>query len=49
MVTIEGTQPDSPKVQQHPEQYLRAIVTMTTVGYGDITPVTGFESSFPPA
>lgn len=38
---IEGTQPDS-QFNNIPNSIYWAIVTMTTVGYGDITPVTGF-------
>ena len=36
-----GTQPDS-QFNNIPNSIYWAIVTMTTVGYGDITPVTGF-------
>ena len=38
---IEGTQPNS-EFNNIPNSIYWAIVTMTTVGYGDITPVTGF-------
>ena len=38
---IEGTQPNS-QFNNIPNSIYWAIVTMTTVGYGDITPVTGF-------
>ena len=41
MYMIEGTQPDS-QFNNIPNSIYWAIVTMTTVGYGDITPVTGF-------
>ena len=37
---IEGTLPNS-QFNNIPNSIYRAIVTMTTVGYGDITPVTG--------
>lgn len=45
---IEGTQPNS-QFNNIPNSIYWAIVTMTTVGYGDITPVTGlgkFLSAF---
>ena len=41
MYMIEGTQPNS-QFNNIPNSIYWAIVTMTTVGYGDITPVTGF-------
>ena len=41
MYMIEGTQPNS-EFNNIPNSIYWAIVTMTTVGYGDITPVTGF-------
>ena len=37
---IEGTQPNS-QFNNIPNSIYWAIVTMTTVGYGDITPATG--------
>ena len=40
MYMIEGTQPNS-QFNNIPNSIYWAIVTMTTVGYGDITPVTG--------
>lgn len=40
MYMIEGTQDDS-QFDNIPNSIYWAIVTMTTVGYGDITPVTG--------
>lgn len=40
MYMIESTQPDS-QFNNIPNSIYWAIVTMTTVGYGDITPVTG--------
>lgn len=41
MYMVEGTMPDSSFVDI-PTSIYWAIVTLTTVGYGDITPVTGF-------
>ena len=41
MYMIEGTHPGS-QFNNIPNSIYWAIVTMTTVGYGDITPVTGF-------
>ncbi|WP_294631250.1 ion transporter [uncultured Bacteroides sp.] len=41
MYMIEGTQPDT-EFNNIPNSIYWAIVTMTTVGYGDITPATGF-------
>ena len=41
MYMIEGTQPNS-EFNNIPNSIYWAIVTITTVGYGDITPVTGF-------
>ena len=40
MYMIEGTQPNS-QFNNIPNSIYWAIVTMTTVGYGDITPATG--------
>ena len=40
MYMIEGTQPNS-QFNNIPNSIYWAIVTMSTVGYGDITPVTG--------
>lgn len=40
MYMIEGTLPNS-QFNNIPNSIYWAIVTMTTVGYGDITPVTG--------
>ena len=41
MYLIEGTQPDSP-FDSIPRSIYWAIVTLTTVGYGDISPHTSF-------
>lgn len=40
MYMVEGTRPDS-QFTDIPTSIYWAIVTMTTVGYGDIAPVTG--------
>ena len=45
MFMVEGGQPDSP-FTDIPTSIYWAIVTMTTVGYGDITPVTPFGRFF---
>lgn len=45
MYMIEGTLPNS-QFNNIPNSIYWAIVTMTTVGYGDITPVTGRKVSF---
>ena len=45
MYLIEGTQPNS-QFNNIPNSIYWAIVTMTTVGYGDITPVRSWEIPF---